>query len=188
MPDIPTREPDSIQAGDTLTWKRSLSDYPASSWVLSYRLTSTTAQLATIAASADGDDHLVSVAPATTAAWTAGDYELRGQAYNSTTGAKHTVFVANVKILADLMAENASGNDQRTHAAKMVAKYETVLEAMGTGTNQTISVDGETYSRKDEDRIRARLKEYRQEVANEESLERINRGQAPKGIHRIHFR
>lgn len=187
MPDIPTREPDSIQAGDTLTWKRSLSDYPASSWVLSYRLTSTTAQLATIAASADGDDHLVSVAPATTAAWAAGDYELRGQAYNATTGAKHTVFVADVKILADLMAENASGNDQRSHAVKTLAAIEATILTLAGGTNATISVDGETYSRKNLEELERVRGRYRTEVAAEEELERINRGLKSSRVYKTRF-
>jgi hypothetical protein len=35
---VPTTEPASVVAGDTLTWKRTLADYPAGTWTLKYRL------------------------------------------------------------------------------------------------------------------------------------------------------
>ena len=73
---IPSAVPSSVRAGDTVTWRRSLADYPASDgWTLSYVLLSPAAQI-TIAATADGSAHLVSVAPATSAAWAAATYAL----------------------------------------------------------------------------------------------------------------
>lgn len=72
---IPTTEPSSVTAGDTVTWLKSLADYPASSgWSLAYRLINAAGKI-DITASASGADHLVSVAAATTANWLAGDYD-----------------------------------------------------------------------------------------------------------------
>ena len=66
---IPTSEPESLVAGDTVTWQKTLSDYPASDgWVLSYRLINAAGNI-DITSSASGDDHLVSVAATATAGW-----------------------------------------------------------------------------------------------------------------------
>ena len=75
---VPTYEPDTITAGDLITWKKSLGDYPAGeSWTLSYALTNSAAQI-TFTGTADDDDHLISVSAATSAAWAAGTYSIQG--------------------------------------------------------------------------------------------------------------
>jgi hypothetical protein len=62
-------------AGDTLAYSVSLADYPASTWVLHYRLTPRfNGAAVTFDATASGDTHAVSVAAATTAGWVPGDY------------------------------------------------------------------------------------------------------------------
>jgi hypothetical protein len=78
MADVATTEPVTIRAGDTLTWSRSLADYPAPTWTLAYSLVNASSRH-TFSAAADGSDHLVTVAAATTAAWTAGTWRLVGQ-------------------------------------------------------------------------------------------------------------
>lgn len=80
MADIPTVEPATVNAGDTVRWTRALPDYPASAgWVLTYTLLNSAGKI-TVTASASGDEHLVNVAAATTATWAAGDYAWRAQA------------------------------------------------------------------------------------------------------------
>ena len=77
MADIPTTEPAAVNAGDTVRWRRALADYPASAgWALTYTLLNAAGKI-TITASAQGDDHLVSVPAATSAGWAAGDYAWR---------------------------------------------------------------------------------------------------------------
>lgn len=77
---VPTLEPETIVAGDTAKWVRSLADYPASAgWSLNYTLVNS-AQRYTFSSSASGDDHLVTVAAATTGNWVAGTYKWRAQA------------------------------------------------------------------------------------------------------------
>jgi hypothetical protein len=63
--------------GDTLSSTKTLAGYPASSgWVLYYRLVprSGSGTAITFNSTASGDDHVISVAAATTAAWAAGTY------------------------------------------------------------------------------------------------------------------
>jgi hypothetical protein len=72
-----------VAAGDTLTHSVTLSDYPASAgWVLSYRLIPRTGSAITFNAAADGDNFAVSVAAATTSAWTAGTYACKELVYS----------------------------------------------------------------------------------------------------------
>jgi len=72
---IDTKEPDEIIAGDTIKWKKSLSDYLASAgWSLTYVLLNAAGKI-TITSSADGSDHLISIDAATTAAYAAGLYD-----------------------------------------------------------------------------------------------------------------
>lgn len=76
MSEIATIEPLSFVAGDTVKWKRTLDDYPASDdWVLKYSARTTSAVAIAITAAADGDDHLVTLAAADTAEYTASTYK-----------------------------------------------------------------------------------------------------------------
>src|SRR3990170_3975155 len=53
MADIPTIEPSEIVAGDTLKFKKSLSDYPATTWTLTYYLLKSGTQI-TFSGTAEG--------------------------------------------------------------------------------------------------------------------------------------
>src|SRR5512139_3769447 len=74
MADVPTTEPAQIRAGDTIKWTKSLADYPASTWTLSYRLINGVNTI-DITASADGDDHSVEVSHDISEHYVAGDYD-----------------------------------------------------------------------------------------------------------------
>lgn len=71
-PTIPTEEPKAIHAGETLKWRKSLPDYlPSDYWTLVYQFRGPGPGLDAVAAP-DGDDHLVTIAAATTAAMAGG--------------------------------------------------------------------------------------------------------------------
>lgn len=94
-----TKEPSIIIAGDTLKWKISLPDYKASDgWVLAYALRGA-AQI-NITAGADGADHLVQVAAATTAAYTPGNYKWIATVTKA--GERYTVAEGYFLVQADL--------------------------------------------------------------------------------------
>lgn len=92
MPTIPTTEPTAINAGDTLKWDRTLSDYPASAgWSLAYILTNGPhSNPIAISSQADGDVYQVSVPATTTRGYTPGEYQLIG--YASKDGERYRVF------------------------------------------------------------------------------------------------
>ena len=76
--DIPTKEPLTIRAGNTIQWTKSIDDYKASDgWTLSYSFRGTGGTI-DITSSADGDDHAISIAATTTTAYTAGFHDVIG--------------------------------------------------------------------------------------------------------------
>lgn len=124
--EIPTTEPTAVTAGDTLAWSKSLPDYPASAgWVLAYALVCA-GQLITITAAASGDDHLVTVAAATSAAYVPGTYAW--QATVTKTTERYTVGTGTLTVLPNLAAQGG-GYDARTHAAKTLAALESWIES-----------------------------------------------------------
>lgn len=108
MADVATTEPGTIRAGDTLTWSKSLSDYPAPTWVLSYSLVNASARH-TFSATADGTDHLVSVASSVTDDWAAGTYRLVGQVTDGASTFTVTDLTVTVKPSALAAVESRSG-------------------------------------------------------------------------------
>lgn len=147
MTDIPTREPSKIVAGDYVQWKIALSDYPASDgWTLSYVLANSSAQ-ETFDAAASGDDHLVTLAAATTAAWAAGGY--RWTAYVTKADERYTVRgwgaedgTGRIEVVENLAAQS-SGYDTRTHAEKTLAALKAMIEGRATTDQATRIVAGE---------------------------------------------
>ena len=65
-------EPEKLTAGVTWKSKKTISDYPASEWTLTYYLRKDGATATSFSATADGDTHLVTVAAATTSGYAAG--------------------------------------------------------------------------------------------------------------------
>lgn len=124
MAQTPTTEPASIQAGDTITWQRTLPDHPASDgWQLSYRLINAAARIDIVAA-ADGDAHLVTIAAATSAAYAPGAYTWLASATRS--AERYTVGQGEVTVKADWAA--APGNaDARSPAARALADLRAAL-------------------------------------------------------------
>ena len=54
---VPTKEPTEIFLGDSLAWTKTLSDYPATTWTLAYRLLAQQSAAAqTLTASASGSE------------------------------------------------------------------------------------------------------------------------------------
>ena len=128
-PTTTATEPHTHRAGDTLTWRRTVADYPATDgWALAYTLLSPTADKITLAATPSGPDYLVSVAAGITATWPAGP---RTWVARVTQGAEvHTIGTGTLTVLPDLTA--ATTFDGRSHARKMLEAIEAALLGAAT--------------------------------------------------------
>ncbi len=136
--DTPTVEPDQIIAGDSVSWRKALADYPASAgWDLTYALRGP--DKIDLDSSADGDAHLIDLAAADTANWAAGFYTWT--LFAKMGGDRYTVAQGAVEILPD-PAGIAAGADQRPHCKKVLDAIEALLEGKATRDQKTYEVDG----------------------------------------------
>ena len=162
--DILTEEPTEITAGDTVTWKISLSDFLASdSWVLTYALVKTN-KLIEITASADGDDHLVEELPTTTADWDPGIYHY--QAYVTKGTERYQVGEGTIEVLEDFAA--STGYDNRSHAKKVLDAIEALLEGKADQDQLSYSIGGRSLSRFSWDELISARNTYRSMYVAEE--------------------
>ena len=175
---IPTSEPLAVVAGDTIKWTRTLADYPASAgWALAYKLVNATAAIS-ISSTADGDNHAVSVAAATTAAWAAGEY--RWTAYVTSGAERYTVASGSITVTPDLAS--ATATDTRTQAQKAI---DDLLAAMATysasnGMVQSYQIAGRQMTYRSMAEIEKALRFWKKQRAEEETAERLAAGLQPK--------
>lgn len=180
---IPTTEPASARAGDTWRWSRSLSDYPAPTWSLTYTLFNAAGKV-TIAASADDTDHLVDVAPAITAAYTAGRYDWVAHVSDGTD--RHQVGAGSINVLPDL--STVSNYDGRTHARKVLDSLNAVIEGRATDEDlDTVATAiGDRSHQKRPEILMNWRKHYAALVASEDRAAAITNGDNP-GVLQMRF-
>jgi hypothetical protein len=131
-----------IVAGDTLTHTVTLRDYPASAgWVLSYRLIPASGSAITFNASASGDDHVVSVAAATTSAWAVGKYAAK--AYATLALVRYSVPSESGQItIAPNPASVAVGTELRSTARIALDNIEATIEGRATSAVLEYEING----------------------------------------------
>lgn len=140
-------EPLIVNAGDTITWLRRADQcqYPdangnlqmplaSAGWALSYALVITGTQIQ-INATASGDDFLVLVPAATTAAYTIGTYSW--VAYVTNALERYQIDNGTIQINPNL-ATQTSGYDNRSHVKKVLDALETAIE--GTATRSQLDL------------------------------------------------
>lgn len=168
----------NLIVGDTLSFTTTLADYPASAgWSLTYRLVPRTSGSAIeIAASASGDDHVVSVSATTTALWTAGEYSWA--AYVTKDAERHTIegwtstdgrYGGGSTILLRPDPAIATSYDSRSSARKTLEAIEAVIENRATRDQQEYSIAGRSLKRTPITDLLTLRSTYKNEVAREEA-------------------
>jgi len=170
---IPTTEPVSFRAGDLLTWEKDLSLYPANDgWSLAYTLINS-AQKLSIASSASGAKHLVSVSAATTAAYVAGLYQWAARVTKTTE--IYTIKSGTIEILPNIAAAGVLTYDFRSHAKTMLDALEAAFEGRATSTQLEYQISGrQIRSMTPEDMITWR-NYFKTEVVREQQAEQFAR-------------
>lgn len=168
-----------IVIGDTLDFETSVPDYPnTDGWTLNFRLipiVTGTAISFTAAGTPteDADGYRVQLAPATTAAWTAGDYAWNS--YLTKTGARVTLESGQVTLLPDPAVATAP-RDNRSHARKVLEAIEAVIEGRATKDQEEYTIGDRSLKRTPLEELRKMRTDYRAEVRAEEDAERVANG------------
>jgi hypothetical protein len=172
-----TTEPSRVTAGDTITWLKSLADYPASAgWVLTYTLINNSAKI-TITATASGADHLVNVSAATSAAYTVGLFTWVAAVAQGSE--RYTVGQGSVTIAPNLAA--ASTYDTRSSAKKALEAVNLALETYGSKAyQQSYEIAGRKQQFQTPGDFLAFRSKLMAEVALEDNALRLAAGLSPK--------
>lgn len=176
MAAISTIEPTTVNAGDTIRWTRTLPDYPASAgWVLAYTLLNAASKI-TVTSAASGDDHAVTVAAATSAAWVAGDYAWRAQVSKS--GEVYTVGEGRMTVAPSF---GAATLDTRSSARKALEAIEAYLADPNNLTAAEYEIAGRRLKRIPLPELQSHANWLRQQVVREEDAARTAAGLPRRG-------
>lgn len=176
--------PKEITAGDAIAWRFYSAYFPASdSWVVTYALVNAAGRIV-ITAGADGQGHLVDLAAADTAAWTAGEY--RWQSYATKGTERYTLDSGTVEILPNF-AVQSSGYDARPHIYIVKDALEAVIEDRATEAQSSMSIGGRTISEFSHGELMEAQKENARRIMIHERKERRKRGQATGSTIKVRF-
>lgn len=126
---VPTHEPTTHQAGDTLRFTKTLADYSAADYTLTYVLIAALPSVSKIVltATTSGTDFSVSATAATTAQWTPGEYTIIGYVSDSTT--RYEIYRNRITITPNIQSEELGYLDTQTYWEKVRDKLREVIQA-----------------------------------------------------------
>ena len=138
---IPTKAPTAFYAGDSVTWKISLTNFPADTWSLSYTLVNNEETIS-IGSTADGDDHLIEVSAADTANYEFGRYNYIARVTDGVN--VHTVAKGAIKIERNL--DNGI-YDSRSQNERTLDAINAMIEGKASKDQQSITIEGRSLQR-----------------------------------------
>ncbi len=133
--------PEKFIAGETVmfpssTCNLSLSDYPASEWTMT--IVAVGPSKLTYTATASGSDYVIAI---NTNSLTAGTYTYQTKVVKGSVTKFLSEYSGTFEVAAALSGQNA-GYDSRSHAMKMLAAIEAVLENRATHEHKSIEHNG----------------------------------------------
>ena len=161
--------PNKLRAGDSFIFTGSVSEYPASVWTMTLKIANQNA-VYTVTGSADGDNHLLSVAYTATAKWKAGKYRIIAQVFNGSE--KYTIATGDFELLPDLVNQT----DGRHHVEKVLGAIEAVLEGKATTDHLSMSFNGRNIQRFTPEQLLYWRDKYKVELAQLRAAERVAKG------------
>jgi len=174
--DIPPR----ITAGDGISWRKSFSNYPATSWDLTYTFLNSTDRINIGASeiSADGSDFLIEIPGSTSAPWKSGKYKYQAYLTNqSDSDERIMIDHGSTEILPNYATvTSGSGIDTRTHAEKVLDGLEAMIADKATKDQLSYTILGRSISRLNPQEVREWRDYYRAEVDRERRKERKRKG------------
>jgi hypothetical protein len=182
METVLSAEPTTITAGDSISWTKSFSDYPAIAWTLTYALVKSGA-LIEITAAADGDDYLIELAAATTADYDPGVYKY--QAYiTGGTSERYTVSFGTIEVLPDFASQD-SGYDDRSFAKNCLDALESLIASGKTASDTySYSIGGRQMVHYSWDELMSARDKFKMEYQNELAAES---GKTQSSIVKVRF-
>lgn len=176
--------PEEIRAGDSVSWRKSFSSFPASDgWSLLYALVMEGQQIK-ITSAADGDDHLIDLSSDDTKDYAPGSYKY--EAYLKKGAERYTVAEGFVTIAPNLEAA-MTGYDARPFCYRLRDALEAALEGRASETQTAISIKDRTISEMSHEELDRALMSAKRKVMNYERNQRIKQGQPSGATVKVRF-
>lgn len=171
-----------IVAGETLNYRATAADYPASAgWVVTLYLNPRAGGTATnVAGTADGDDHLLQVTAATTAGWAAGWWAW--ETWAALGSERYRLEAGQLEVVAGLIGA-AAGVDTRTQAQRALDDAKAALAAW-TPTTKRYRINGREMEFNSASEIITIISHWQSEVSREQAAAAMAAGRPnPRKIH-----
>jgi hypothetical protein len=169
MPGIPQ----TIYAGDSLSWTESAGEYPTPTWTMHYAIRG--ASVLDLTSTPSGSDHAFLAIAAQTAALTPGQYSWQSFVSDGT-GERYTIATGTLTVRPNLPAQ-VPGFDGRSHAQKVLDAIEATMEGRATKSQAVIQINNRQIQYlKPEELIKWRSF-YKAEVARERTAEKVAQGE-----------
>lgn len=167
------KEPSQITQGDTVKFKKKLTDYPATKgWSLVYAIRGN-GQDISFTSTTDVDTHVIEVDESVTQDWLPADYLMQGFAVKS--DERNQIYEGSLTILPNLQTASPD-KDTRTHAQKMLASIEAELEKCAKNILLSTTVEGTTVLRERRMELLRLRQSYLQERRGEIAAENARNG------------
>jgi len=176
----PTQEPDLLVVGDRWMWRRPdlVADYPTADYALTYEFHEDSggggSHKFTITATETTTDYIVEIASATTANYTAGEYNWYAFITRSSDSQRIAVDEGHTKLELNFANTNA---DNRSHAKKVLDAIQAVIENRASQDQMSYSIAGRSLSRMSIDDLMRFRDRYRAEYNKEIKQKRIKNKQ-----------
>jgi hypothetical protein len=183
----PTREPDSLQAGDLWAWKRTdlVTDYPFSAYSLSYvARREITGERIAISATGSTEAYTVAVSSATTADYQAGRYHWVAYITRTSDSARIEVDKGVFEVVPN---RSTSSDDPRSFAQIALDNIETYLKDPTNISAASYSIAGRSLSRWNRADLLVERERLKGEVTRERRAEQIARGLGTNATIRVRF-
>ena len=175
---VPEGEPATLVAGDTWIWQRSglASDYPVALYTLNYSIQreGDVAAPTVFVAITIGDIYKVTVAAATTAAKLAGTWRWVSYMVRTSDAAR----VAVGSGVFTVKPNPAAAYDARSHAVKILAAIESLIEGRAASDVNSYSIAGRSLTKLSVDDLLRWRAHYKREVRRERDAANAAAGRA----------
>ena len=186
----PTQEPDTLVVGDRWVWRRPdlVADYPTADYALTYEFHEDSggggSHKFTITATETSTDYIIEIASATTASYSAGEYNWYAFITRSSDSQRIRIDEGHTKLELDFGNTNA---DSRSHAKKVLDAIEAVLENRASQDQMSYSIAGRSLARMSIDDLMNFRNRYRAEYNKEIRKLRIKNKQETGSTIKVRF-
>ena len=184
----PIGEPQIIVGGDLVQWRRTdlFSDYPDSEYAISYvsrQSADSSGAEFSVTGSVTSGEWIFSIPSATSSAFTAGDYFWQLEVRRLSDSERVIINRGSWDVFVDL--DNAA--DPRSFAQRILDRVEALLEGKFVHDADSISVNGRTLSKMDQEDLQQTRNNMIAEVRREQAYERIALGLPSKQTIKVFF-